>query len=92
MHREIPEGVFEKRICGRRRNAWWTVYILDKHIGAVSGAPNAISDGDITVHLPEAGGDGEIAASLRIHVQLSKIVADVLTCERMLIPSYYMHG
>ncbi|KAI0383988.1 fungal-specific transcription factor domain-containing protein [Hypomontagnella monticulosa] len=78
LHRELfGHGLTEEDI-GRHRAVWWTIYILDKRFSSLMGAPNSISDGDITVPLPDSGRNTHNAKALSLHVALSRLQAKVL--------------
>ncbi|KAI7377669.1 hypothetical protein KC328_g14315 [Hortaea werneckii] len=40
----------------RYREAWWTVYMLDRHMSSLMGAPVALADDEITAQLPSFAG------------------------------------
>lgn len=49
-------GVTNSKDLIRCQNIWWTVYVLERQISVLLGAPLAINDSDITASLPNDTG------------------------------------
>ncbi|GKT82597.1 hypothetical protein Ct61P_00447 [Colletotrichum tofieldiae] len=64
--------------ANRLRCIWWTLYILDRKLSSLMGAPNSIQDNDITVQLPRSDPPVHKYKALGIHVVLSQLLAKVL--------------
>ena len=62
----------------RDRHLWWTVYILDRKFSSLMGNPPSIRDEDISVQLPPQTDSGLTAATLGLHVELSRLIAQVI--------------
>lgn len=65
----------------RRHAIWWTVYILDRKLSSLMGAPLSISDEDVTVPLPLPDRAMSAGHGLRVHVSLSRLLAKVVNCK-----------
>lgn len=60
--------------------------MLDREFSALMGGPNSIRDEDITVRLPAEVARSVEDTNLTLHVQLSRLMARILTSE--LIPPF----
>ncbi|KAF4854220.1 Proline utilization trans-activator [Colletotrichum siamense] len=78
LHREPLPGLLTDTEANRLRCIWWTIYILDRKLSSLMGAPNSIQDSDITVHLPRSDPVVQKYKALSLHVVLSKLHAKVL--------------
>ncbi|EQB55386.1 hypothetical protein CGLO_04700 [Colletotrichum gloeosporioides Cg-14] len=78
LHREPLQGLLSDAEANRLRCIWWTIYILDRKLSSLMGAPNSIQDSDITVHLPRSDPAVQKYKALSLHVVLSKLHAKVL--------------
>lgn len=55
--------------------------MLDREFSALMGGPNSIRDEDITVRLPAEVARSVEDTNLTLHVQLSRLMARILTSE-----------
>ncbi|OHW94686.1 C6 transcription factor [Colletotrichum incanum] len=78
LHREPLQGLLNDSEANRLRCIWWTLYILDRKLSSLMGAPNSIQDNDITVQLPRSDPPVQKYKALGIHVVLSRLLAKVL--------------
>ncbi|TQN67216.1 Proline utilization trans-activator, partial [Colletotrichum shisoi] len=78
LHREPLQGLLNDAEANRLRCIWWTLYILDRKLSSLMGAPNSIQDSDITVQLPRSDPAVQKHKALGIHVALSRLLAKVL--------------
>lgn len=83
LHREMVYADLAEAEVQRRRAVWWTIYILDRKFSSLMGAPISIQDEDITVPLPNSGHNAHTTEALRVHVNLSRLLARVLSCKCM---------
>ncbi|KAK1541337.1 hypothetical protein CPAR01_07326 [Colletotrichum paranaense] len=78
LHREPLRDQLNDSEANRLRCVWWTLYILDRKMSSLMGAPNSIQDSDITVQLPRSDPVVHKYKALGIHVVLSQLLAKVL--------------
>ncbi|EXJ84623.1 hypothetical protein A1O3_05293 [Capronia epimyces CBS 606.96] len=78
LHRESPRQVMGDRLANHHRDIWWTVYILDRRLSCMIGAPCSIQDSDITCPLPAVDDRSQRGAVLNIHVKISRLMAQIL--------------
>ncbi|EXF74544.1 hypothetical protein CFIO01_11795 [Colletotrichum fioriniae PJ7] len=78
LHREPLKNLVSDSEANRLRCVWWTLYILDRKMSSLMGAPNSIQDSDITVQLPRSDPVVHKYKALGIHVVLSQLLAKVL--------------
>ncbi|KAF3019855.1 hypothetical protein E8E14_013454 [Neopestalotiopsis sp. 37M] len=78
LHRDMPPAVMDQESSQRRRNVWWTVYVLDRQLSSMIGAPCSIQDVDITCRLPSETDKSQRSVVFGINVQLSKMIAQVI--------------
>ncbi|KIW67935.1 hypothetical protein PV04_03914 [Phialophora macrospora] len=78
LHREAPRQVMGDRLANYHRDLWWTVYILDRRLSCMIGAPCSIQDSDITCPLPAVDGREHRGAVLNVHVKISRLMAQIL--------------
>ncbi|KAK1673881.1 fungal-specific transcription factor domain-containing protein [Colletotrichum godetiae] len=78
LHREPLKSLVNDSEANRLRCVWWTLYILDRKMTSLMGAPNSIQDSDITVQLPRSDPVVHKYKALGIHVVLSQLLAKVL--------------
>lgn len=83
----MPEAIFGEEVARRCNALWWTVYVLDRQISALMGAPSSIRDEDITAALPSERSDSLAAAALTLQIKLSRLMATILTSE-LSVPSF----
>ncbi|KAF8471116.1 fungal-specific transcription factor domain-containing protein [Kalaharituber pfeilii] len=62
-----------------RKRTFWTIYILDRLVSCITGRPVMLSDEAIDTELPVNIEGLPSASGLRAHVQLSKIMGDIIT-------------
>ncbi|KAI7089639.1 hypothetical protein KC356_g2215 [Hortaea werneckii] len=62
----------------RLREAWWTVYMLDRHMSSLMGAPVARADDEITAQLPSFAGYPQKRVALEMQVRLSRVTTLIL--------------
>ena len=87
LHQNIHESQLPDRAARQHRNClWWTVYIIDRMLGAKFGYPSLIRDDDIDVNLPSDSGltpvqkEGFLGAEYLIaHVNLARIAGNIIT-------------
>ncbi|KAG8361153.1 hypothetical protein FVEN_g689 [Fusarium venenatum] len=78
LHRDIV-GEFPDDIeVERYRNAWWTLYILDRKFSSLMGAPSSVHDSDISVPVPGQLSGSRKSNALDMHIKLSRLIAKVL--------------
>ncbi|KAL0939637.1 uncharacterized protein CTRU02_206247 [Colletotrichum truncatum] len=78
LHREPLQHLLSENEANRLRCIWWTLYILDRKLSSLMGAPNSIQDSDITVQLPKPDPAINKYKALGIHVVVSQLLAKVL--------------
>lgn len=78
LHCEPSEGLLRNTEANRLRCIWWTIYILDRKLSSLMGAPSSIQDNDITVALPRSDHATHKYKALGLHVALSQLHAKVL--------------
>ena len=80
MNREPPSDLLGQADHYRRRRIWWTVYIIDRKLTVIMGAPLSIGDEDIDITLPdEDDSTGLSGDALRMHIRLAKLEGQVMT-------------
>ncbi|KAJ0124599.1 hypothetical protein J7T55_005938 [Diaporthe amygdali] len=79
LHCEPSEGLLSETEANRLRCIWWTIYILDRKLSSLMGAPSSIQDSDITVTLPLSEPINYKYKALGLHVALSQLHAKVLS-------------
>lgn len=57
--------------------------MLDREFSALIGAPSSIRDEDITVMLPAEVDNSVEHVNLTLHVRLSRLMAQILSCESL---------
>ncbi|KAM0198623.1 hypothetical protein ACHAQI_012295, partial [Fusarium lateritium] len=78
LHRDIVSGVLDDPEVTRYRNAWWTLYILDRKLSSLMGAPCSIHDSDISVPIPGDQTPSRKSSALDMHIKLSRLKAKIL--------------
>lgn len=81
MDADIPSQHVSESTAERRREAWWTVYILDRQMSSLLGCPVAFPDEDVSTRLPSFGGSIQTSLALSIHVKLCKAATNILQSE-----------
>ena len=90
MHTDIKSHYLAEHAAERRREVWWTVYVLDRQMSSLLGVPLAFSDEDISAQLPTFAGSPHKAVALSIHVKISQATAVIMksryyrTCKKTL--------
>lgn len=74
----MPEHVVGKEVSRRCKVLWWTVYVLDRRLSALMGAPSSISDDEIATGLPLQTDGGQSALALALSVKLSRLLATIV--------------
>lgn len=78
FHVNINAGSYDENELTRRRNLWWTVFILERQMSVLLGVPLGISDQEITIPLPYFP-DSQFRTSIaRIHVKPSQAIGRVV--------------
>ncbi|SCN79636.1 related to positive activator of transcription [Fusarium fujikuroi] len=78
LHRDIAGDSADDPEVRRYRNAWWTLYILDRKFSSLMGAPSSVQDSDISVPIPGDQTTPRRSSSLEIHIMLSRLKTKVL--------------
>lgn len=78
LHRDVTKSADESDEEDRYRSAWWTVYILDRKLSSLMGAPSSIHDGDVSVQLPRGSQATQQSFALNKHIELSRLIAKIL--------------
>ncbi|KAI2795312.1 hypothetical protein POX_a01918 [Penicillium oxalicum] len=81
LHQEVSDPAISETDRNRRRNAWWSVYSLDRVLSVRSGNPITIQDDDIGISWPAAL-DGSIcdpwpSVVLTYYTQVSRILGRI---------------
>lgn len=79
MHRHVPEEVVGRELSARCNTIFWVVYLLDREFSSQIGGPSSIRDEDISARLPTHGKENVHAWNMSLHVELSRLVAQILT-------------
>ncbi|KAF2998050.1 hypothetical protein E8E14_005142 [Neopestalotiopsis sp. 37M] len=77
LHREMESVDMNNSETQRRHAIWWTVYILDRKLSSLMGAPTSVHDEDVTAPLP-ALTNALTAKGLGVHVRVSRLLAKVV--------------
>lgn len=77
LHTDMQSNYFAEDVVERSREVWWTVYVLDRQLSSLLGAPLALADEDITAHLPSYEGSARKSLALSIMIQTSKATAEI---------------
>ena len=75
MHTDMQSRYLAESTVERSREAWWTVYVLDRQMSSLLGVPLALSDEDVTAHLPSFAGSTQKSLALNIQIKISKATA-----------------
>lgn len=81
MHTDMDSRYLGEDVVQRSREIWWTVYILDRRMSSLLGAPLALADEDITARLPYFDGSTKKSLALSILIQISKATAEIQRSE-----------
>lgn len=73
----------------RYREAWWTVYMLDRHMSSLMGAPVALADDEITAQLPSFAGYPQKRVALEMQVRLSRVTTLILRSKLLKVRPKY---
>ena len=77
MNREPPRDLLDEAEFRRRRRAWWTLYIIDRKLTLIVGAPLSIRDEDIDISMPDPDEFGTSNAGLIMHIRLANLEGQV---------------
>jgi hypothetical protein len=78
MHTDMRSRHLSETVLERCREIWWTVYILDRQMTSLMGAPVGLSDDDISQCLPSFSGSPRKSLALNLHAKLAKATAVIL--------------
>jgi proline utilization trans-activator len=78
MNREIPTDQMDERKYKHRRRLWWTLYIIDRKISIMTGAPLSIKDHEIDIGLPQKHDLGFDNSALILHIKLAALEGQVI--------------
>lgn len=81
MHTHMPVERLGQESVRRRREIWWTVYILDRQMTSLMGLPQSIQDNQIHPELPHSSGPPYDMAALSLQIQMCHIIAEVNSSE-----------
>ncbi len=79
MNREAPAHYFDHIENEHRRRVWWTLYIIDRKLSVIMGAPLSVSDEDIDISLPEEHDLGFSNSALKFHIKLAALEGKVMS-------------
>ncbi|KAL2206858.1 hypothetical protein CC79DRAFT_1370256 [Sarocladium strictum] len=79
MNRELPEGSLDDSEYKRRRRVWWTIFIIDRKLNVVIGAPLSIHDEDVDISTPDELDLGVSNKSLNLHIKLAVLEGRVMS-------------
>ncbi|KAF5622700.1 transcriptional regulatory [Fusarium tjaetaba] len=85
LHRDIAGDSADDHELRRYRNAWWTLYILDRKFSSLMGAPSSVQDSDISVPIPGDQTTPRRSSSLEMHIKLSRLKTKVLNSSPLLM-------
>jgi hypothetical protein len=91
LHCEPAEGLLNETEANRLRCIWWTIYILDRKLSSLMGAPSSIQDSDITVSFPRSDPVTHLHKALGLHVAISQLHAKVLNSKSIFIFLFHFH-
>lgn len=91
LHCEPSEGFLRETEANRLRYTWWTIYILDRKLSSLMGAPSSIQDSDITVALPRSDPATHKYKAFGLHVALSQLHAKVLNSKSIVILFFHTY-
>lgn len=75
MHTDMPSQFVARHTIQRCREAWWTVYILDRQMTSLMGVPLMLHDDDITARIPSYTDSAQKSVALNIQIKISKATA-----------------
>ena len=81
LHRDLMGDRQDDADALRYRNAWWTLYILDRKFSSLMGAPISVHDSDISVPIPTDQTGLRKSNVLKMHTKLSRLMAKVLNSQ-----------
>ena len=79
MNREMPPDDTDPREHERRRRLWWTLYIIDRKISIMVGAPVSIKDDEIDISAPSTTDLGLDNTAFNLHIGLAKLEGQVIS-------------
>ena len=77
MHTDMESHYLTEDVVERFREAWWTVYVLDRLMSSTLGVPLALADEDITARLPSFAGSSRKSLALGILIKVSQATAEI---------------
>ncbi|KAH8674253.1 hypothetical protein BX600DRAFT_227513 [Xylariales sp. PMI_506] len=83
IHREFPDTDSDNHLGIQRSFVWWTVYVLDRQLSALMGAPSSVRDEDITAKIPSQKENSPVAVALTLKIKLSRLMATMMTKEKL---------
>jgi proline utilization trans-activator len=79
MNRETPNGYLDPIEYRRRRRLWWTLYVIDKKLSTIMGAPLGVRDEEVDISLPEEHDLGFTNSALSFHIKLAALEGKVMS-------------
>lgn len=74
----MPEDAVGTDHSRRCNTLFWVVYVLEREFSALLGAPSSIRDEDITAKLPSQLENTTEASTMMLHIQLSRLRAQIM--------------
>ncbi|CAK7207715.1 hypothetical protein SEUCBS139899_010526 [Sporothrix eucalyptigena] len=74
LHTHMQIQDMGEKLVFRCRRIWWTIYILNRKMSSLMGAPNSVHDEDITAPLPVFPDNKTNTAIFKVHVELSQVL------------------
>lgn len=91
MHTDMDSEYLAAHVVDRSREVWWTVYILDRLMSSLLGAPLALADEDITARLPSFAGSTRKVSALNIQIKMSRATAAIQRSEASFLTTCGLH-
>lgn len=85
MHTNMESQYLAEHVVERSREVWWTVYVLDRLMSSLLGAPLALADEDITARLPSYPGSAQKSLALSMQIKTSGAFAAIQRSEAQLM-------
>lgn len=77
-HTNVSSRFNEGQDLMRCQNIWWTVYVLERRISVLMGAPLSISDNDISASLPNSSDSLLKTTTTATHIKVSQAFSQVV--------------
>lgn len=77
MHTRMASQELDETEVQRSRKVWWTAFMLDRQMSSLMGLPLAVRDEDVSAPLPAYPGQPQKAVAMDLHVQLSRVIANI---------------